>query len=99
MDLGPFKIYRSFYSGLRPTALSWILDLSLVKIYEFFYSGLRPIALPWILDLGLFRIQNPFLIKFEANFQCFFGSKNVWYIHRKKAYASKIWKIQKTQFS
>ena len=32
MDLGPFKIYRFFYSGLRSIALPWILDLGPFKI-------------------------------------------------------------------
>ena len=32
MDLGPFEIYRFFYSGLRPIALPGLLDLGPVKI-------------------------------------------------------------------
>ena len=96
------------FDRLRPNIMDWTpftwtqafkINSSPFKIYEFFYTGLKPVTLPLTLDLGPFKIQVSFLIKSEANFQYFFGSENIYYIHKKKTYFSKIWKIQKTQFS
>ena len=76
-----------FFDELRPNILDldlckhiywdFKMDLGPFEIYRFFYSGLRPIALPGLLDLGPVKIQNPFVIKFETNFEYFFGSRNV----------------------
>ena len=68
MDLGPFKIYRFFYSGLWSIALPLILDLRPFKIPDPFLMKF---------EANSFKIPNPFLMKFEANSEYIFGSKNV----------------------